>query len=114
MEKRIRFSIWYFLASLAVLIGIQTYLLREPVSEITYAQFKQLLDAEKISDVVVGPTEVSGTFTRTDLEGVLRPEQLAELKRVPNEPHYFRAVRVEDPNLVGALALAPQDSSWRY
>ncbi len=103
MEKRFRFSLWYFLAALAVVISLQTYLLREPVTEITYAQFKQLLDAEQITDVVVGPTEISGTLKRTDLEGVLRPEQLAELKRVAGETHYFRTVRVEDPNLVSAL-----------
>ena len=45
MENRLRFSVWYFIAVLALLLFLNTYLVQEPTSEITYAQFKQLVDA---------------------------------------------------------------------
>ena len=103
MEKRLRFSIWYFIAAFVVVILLHTYLIQEEVGEITYAQFKQLVAAGKVTDVVIGPDHVSGKLTTLDLEGILTPEQLAQLKQWGGTTHYFRAVRVEDAKLVEEL-----------
>lgn len=103
MEKRLRFSIWYFIAAFALVILLQTYLMQEQVGEITYAQFKQLIDAGKITDVIIGPDYVSGKFTTVDLEGTLTAGQIKQLKEWAGPTHYFRAVKVEDPKLVEEL-----------
>ena len=103
MEKRLRFSIWYFIAAFAAVIILHTYLIQQQVGEITYAQFKQLVDAGKVTDIVIGPDDVSGKLTTLDLEGILTAEQIKQLKEWGGATHYFRAVRVEDPKLVDEL-----------
>ena len=35
MEKRLRFSIWYFIAAFLLVLALQTYLTREQVAEIS-------------------------------------------------------------------------------
>ena len=103
MEKRVRFSIWYFLAAFAVVLAVQSYLAREPVMEITYAEFKQLVHAGKVTDVVIGGDYVSGQLTTADLEGILPADKVALLKQRGATVRYFRAVMVEDPKLIETL-----------
>ncbi|MFI5364314.1 MAG: ATP-dependent zinc metalloprotease FtsH [Candidatus Binatia bacterium] len=103
MEKRLRFSIWYFIAAFAAVLILHTYLIQQRVGEITYAQFKQLVDAGKVTDIVIGPDDVSGKLTTLDLEGILTAEQVKQLKEWGGATHYFRAVRVEDLKLVDEL-----------
>jgi len=103
MEKRLRFSIWYFLGALALLFLVQTFLVREEAGQITYAQFKQLVGAGKVTDVIVGTDYVSGKLTTLDVEGILSPEQIKRLKDIGGTTYYFRAVKVDDPKLVDEL-----------
>ena len=103
MEKRVRFSIWYFLAAFAVVLALQAYLTNEQVTEISYAEFKQLVDAGKVTDVVVSPDYVSGKLTTLDLEGILQPDKIAQLKQWGGSSHSFRAVKVDDPKLIETL-----------
>ena len=103
MEKRLRFSLWYFVAALAAILLLHTYLIQEQVGQISYAQFKQLVDAGKVSDVVIGPDDISGKLTSLDVEGILTAEQIAQFKQRGGTTFYFRTVRVEDPKLVEEL-----------
>jgi cell division protease FtsH len=103
MEKRVRFSIWYFLAAFALVLVLQAYLTHEQVTEISYAEFKQLVDAGKVTDIVVGSDYVSGRLTTLEVEGILPPEKIAQLKQWGGNTRYFRAVKVEDPKLIEAL-----------
>ncbi|HUI27889.1 MAG TPA: ATP-dependent zinc metalloprotease FtsH [Candidatus Kryptonia bacterium] len=102
MGKRVRFSVWYFVAAFGLLLLLNTYLIREQVGEISYAQFKQLVEAGKVTDVVIGPDYVTGKFTTTDLSGQLPEAQVRQLQQQGGD-HYFRAVRVEDPKLIETL-----------
>src|ERR1035437_2239673 len=103
MEKRVRFSIWYFLAAFALVLVLQAYLTHEQVTEISYAEFKQLVDAGKVTDIVVGSDYVSGRLTTLEVEGILPPEKIAQLKEWGGNTRYFRAVKVEDPKRSEAL-----------
>jgi len=103
MEKRLRFSIWYFLAAFALVIGLHGYLVQEQSGEITYAQLKQLIDAGKVTDVVIGPDDVSGRLTGLDVVGILSAEQIQHLKEWGGSSLHVRAVKVEDPKLVEVL-----------
>ncbi len=103
MERRLQFSIWYFVGALVVMVALQTLLLREQVLQISYGEFKRLVEAQKVTDVVVGADEVTGTLTTDDLGDVLTAEQVRELKQRGGQARRFRAVRVEDPKLVELL-----------
>ncbi len=103
MERRLRFSLWYFIAAIAIVLLVQTYLVQEQVGQITYAQFKQLVDAGKVTDVVIGPDYVSGKLTTLDVGGILTEQQINELKQLGGTTRYFRAVKVDDPKLIEAL-----------
>ncbi|HEX7410393.1 MAG TPA: ATP-dependent zinc metalloprotease FtsH [Candidatus Binatia bacterium] len=103
MQKRLRFSLWYFLGALALVFLVQTFIVKGEAGQITYAQFKRVVDADKVTDVVIGTDYVSGKLTTLDLEGILGAEQLKQLKQLGDTNYHFRAVRVEDPKLVDAL-----------
>jgi hypothetical protein len=98
MERRLRFSIWYFVAALAVVILVHTYLIQEQAGEVTYAQFKQLVQAEKVTDVVVGPDYASGKFTTLDLDGILTDEQIKHLRQVPGPGKTLLARDAREPH----------------
>jgi cell division protease FtsH len=103
VEKRLRFSLWYFVAAFALIILLHTYLIQEQVGQISYAQFKQLVDAGKVTDVVIGTDEISGKLTSLEVGGILTAEQITRFKQRGTANLYFRAVRVEDPKLVEEL-----------
>ncbi|MBI4514500.1 MAG: ATP-dependent zinc metalloprotease FtsH [Deltaproteobacteria bacterium] len=103
MEKRVRFSIGYFVAAVVVLLLLNTYLMREEVSEITYAQFKQLVTAGKLTDVVISPDYITGKLTTIELAGILPESQLRQMQQWGGKTHYFRTVRVEDAKLIETL-----------
>ena len=103
MEKRLRFSVWYFVAAFALVILLHTYLIQEQVGQISYAQFKQLVDAGKVTDLVVGTDDISGKLTSLEVEGILTAEQVAQFKQRGASTLYFHTVRVEDPKLVEEL-----------
>jgi cell division protease FtsH len=103
VEKRLRFSLWYFVAAFALIILLHSYLVQEQVGQISYAQFKQLVDAGKVTDLVIGADDISGKLTSLEVEGVLTAEQIAQFKQRGASPLYFHTVRVEDPKLVEEL-----------
>ncbi|MBI1816880.1 MAG: ATP-dependent zinc metalloprotease FtsH [Deltaproteobacteria bacterium] len=103
MQKRIRFSIGYFIAAVAVLLLLNTYLVHEEVGEITYAQFKQLVASGKVTDVVISPDYITGRFTTTDLGDMLPEAQVRQIQHWGGTEHYFRTVRLEDGKLIELL-----------
>jgi len=103
MGKRLRFSIWYFFGALVLVVALHTFLMQEQVGEISYAQLKQLIDAGKITDVVIGPDHVSGRLTSLDVEGILNADEIKQLKEWGGSAHLVRAVKVDDPKLVDEL-----------
>jgi len=103
MQKRLRFSIWYFVGAVVLVLLVRTFLVQEEAGQITYAQFKQLVEAGKVTDVVIGSDYVSGKLTTLDVGGILTPEQINQLKQLGGTTHYFRAVKVDDPKLIETL-----------
>jgi cell division protease FtsH len=75
-----------------------------PTVELSYSDFKALVERGKVSDVTLRPQTVSGQVTLTGLEGVLPAEQIQALTRATD--HRFTATRVEDPGLVPELRTA--------
>jgi cell division protease FtsH len=102
-ERRWQFPLWYLLAAALLLSLMYSYAAREPAEEISYSQFKALLNAGKVANVVLTPEEVRGELTDLNVGDILKPEQVARFQRWGEHNARFRAVRVEDPKLVESL-----------
>ena len=102
MNKQLRLSLWYVVGAILLLVLLRT-MAQEQAGQIGYAQFKQLVEAGKVSDVVIGPDDVVGTLTTLDVGPILSPEQVSQLKQWTGKTLSVRAVRVEDPRLVELL-----------
>src|SRR5208337_1512757 len=62
-ERKHQFAIWYvFAAFLGVMLIQYVWLVFTQVETIPYSQFEQLLDENKISEVLVGPENIQGTL----------------------------------------------------
>jgi len=85
-QRKVRFSIWYFIAAMLVLTWVQGYLGGQQREKVTYSDFKQWVREGKVENLVVGPETISGDVK--DEKGAVRP---------------FVSVRVEDPELVREL-----------
>src|SRR5690242_19212664 len=90
IKREHHINFWYIIAALLGVLGIQS-LLSQPthVKTIPYSEFQQLVDQNKVTDLVVGTTQITGTFKE--------PED----KSVP----HFTTDRV-DPGLAETLAKA--------
>ena len=107
MEKQQQqFSLWYFLLVLLLLLAGENYLMAPHVENLAYSDFKTLLKAGKIEDVVLTDQTVSGLLKDEGLEHLLPKEKLDELKRFGKGKQRFTTVRVNDPDLIKDLEAA--------
>jgi len=85
-HKKTQFSIGYVLAGLLLIFGLQWFLGGGTTPDIAYSDFKRSLADGKVQQVTVSPTEIQGV-----------------LKDAVGKEQPFRALRVEDPDLVKLL-----------
>ncbi|MHC1725140.1 MAG: ATP-dependent zinc metalloprotease FtsH [Syntrophobacteraceae bacterium] len=86
-QRRMHFSIWYFVAALLLIMWFQTYVGEQQTNRLSYSEFKQLIQDGKIDSVTISQDRVAGTLKDA---------------RDPNSKS-VSAVRVEDPDLVRDL-----------
>jgi cell division protease FtsH len=98
LPPKTRFSIWYFLMAILLVMYLQQYFSSSKVETISYGQFKQKVAEASVSKVTISPESISGT--------VKGKENKADQK--------FTTVRVDDPGLVKELDAAKIDYSGRY
>ncbi len=107
MEKKQRdFSVWYFIITFLIILGIQNYLATSQVEPISYSEFKSLVKKGLVTDLVVGEKMIRGTIKGEGLKEVLEADKLKELDAETKEGkkgYPFVVVRVEDPNLAAEL-----------
>ncbi|HYA20041.1 MAG TPA: ATP-dependent zinc metalloprotease FtsH [Burkholderiales bacterium] len=107
MEKRHQqFSIWYFIVVFMLIVWMQQAFFGPRVENLSYSDFKTLLNQGKIENVVISENVITGTFKTEGLEGVLPKERLEQLKSAGGNARRFVVARVEDPALVGELEAA--------
>ena len=107
MEPKQRaFSMWYTVAAMLLFFGIQAILLAPHPETVSYSEFKSLVKANKVSDLMLYKDTITGTLALTGLEGVLPKEKIAEIKRAGKGAPGFLTTRVEDPGLVPELEAA--------
>ena len=85
-QRKVHFSIWYFIAALLVIMWFQTFVSEQQTNRISYSEFKQLIKSGKVDSVIIGADKVTATLK----DG-----------KEPNSS--VSALRVEDPDLVRDL-----------
>ena len=85
-QRKVHFSIWYFIAALLVIMWFQTFVSEQQTNRISYSEFKQLIKTGKVESVIIGADKVTATLK----DG-----------KEPNSS--VSALRVEDPDLVRDL-----------
>jgi cell division protease FtsH len=98
LPPKAHFSIWYFLIAFLLFTYLQQYFLSRKVETIPYGQFKQALAEGNVSQLTIGPENITGTLTGTE--------------KKPGQK--FTTIRVEDPSLVKELDEHKVDYSGHY
>ncbi len=98
LPPKTHFTIWYFLIAFLLFTYLQQYYFSRKVETIPYGQFKQALAEDNVSQLTIGPENITGTLKEKDKK---RSQQ-------------FTAIRVDDPNLVKELDEHKVDYSGRY
>jgi len=104
--KRRTFSIWYFVLALLGLIMLQSVLGAPHRETLAYSEFRTLLAAGTIRDIVIDRQRITGEIALDSIEGILPAERVAALRADAEGRHAFVTVRVEDPQLVEDLSAA--------
>ncbi len=86
-HRKTQFSIFYVVAGLLLILGLQWYLGGGASAEVAYSDFKAALSAGRIRELTVSPTDIQGTMVGQAGQVVA-----------------FHTTRVDEPDLVKQLA----------
>ncbi|HXZ60498.1 MAG TPA: ATP-dependent zinc metalloprotease FtsH [Steroidobacteraceae bacterium] len=106
MDNRQHFSIWYFVVVMVIMLALQSLLFSRHVETLAYSDFKALLHAGKIKEVLISDDTLSGTVDFRGADAVLTPEVSKSLPHDDVDRHPFVTARVPDNNLVADLQAA--------
>ena len=103
-----RYLIWYLLAVILILLVFQIYSGVKPTTEISYSEFRHLLETKGVNDLTLSPGSITGKLLPAGVEQLAKerkepdlPQKLAKLS--DNKEPDFNVNRVEDKDLVGLL-----------
>src|SRR5512139_2051952 len=98
MEKKVRFSVIYFVIAFVALLVVQQYFLVRDVETISYSEFKTLLKDRLVNDLSFTKETVEGKFEKDGQERLisLRNEKDSAKLRAMRARKHFTAVRMED------------------
>ncbi len=85
-HKKTQFSIFYVVAGLLLILGLQWFVGGGTATDIAYSDFKSALSRSKVQDLTVSPTDIQGTMTNPSGQATA-----------------FHTMRVDDPDLVKQL-----------
>src|SRR5439155_1894471 len=85
---------------------LQSVLFAPHAENLSYSEFKTLVNKGKVSNLILAKQTVSGTLSTEGLEAVLPKARVEELKRLGGGAQQFVTARVEDPRLVADLEQA--------
>ena len=89
MDKKFRFSFWYFILAFWLLIILQElYLASQHLDEVSYSQFKTWVHEGKVAEVTITDTTINGKLNPVGADGT---------------PKLFQTIRVDDPDLIRLL-----------
>ena len=85
-QKKVHFSLWYFIVALLLLTWLQGYLAEPQREKIPYSEFKQWVRDGKVANLVLGSDRIRG-----------------ETKDDKGQAQHFVTIRVDDTELVQLL-----------
>lgn len=85
-QRKVHFSLWYFLVALLVITWLQGYLAEPQREKVSYSEFKQWVRDGRVDNLVLASDRIRG-----------------EIKDDKGQVQHFVTVRVEDPELVKLL-----------
>lgn len=104
MEKKQRqFSLMYFVAAFFLVLAVHDLLTARGTETLSYSEFKVLVKAGKVEDLILGTRVISGQLKREGLEGLLSKEKAEAIQRLPAGENRFVTIRVDDPTLIQEL-----------
>jgi cell division protease FtsH len=118
IENKHKFSIWYFLIVFWTIFLIQTYLFSPHITKLPYSDFKVLLKAGKLTEVILGEDDITATVKSDELQGLIPPEKIEEIKQSRGRDHHIVTIPVKDPSLIQELEAknvkfsALQENKW--
>jgi cell division protease FtsH len=92
IKREHHINFWYIIATILAVIWIQS-LLYQPshIKTIPYSEFQRLVDQKKVTDIVVGPDQITGTFKTPEGQANAPKGQAAAPQA---EPQHFVTQRV--------------------
>jgi cell division protease FtsH len=121
-EKNGRFSLWYFLGLILILLLAQQYFTASRQESVSYSDFRKLVESKSVDDLVISGDKIEGRLLPAGVEYLSKarkdpklPEKLKE--QFKKEP-LFSTVRVGDPDLIklldqkGLKYRAVQERTW--
>jgi cell division protease FtsH len=98
-----KFSIVYIILAVVGLLLLQALFFGPHTENLSYRDFKKLLQVNKIEDLAIGERTITGQLKTEGLEGLLPKEKTEELQRYGKGEHRFITVKVDDPALLSEL-----------
>ena len=103
-----RYLIWYLLGVILILLVFQIYSGVKPTTEISYSEFRHLLETKGVNNLTLAPASITGKLLPAGVGQLAKerkepdlPQKLAKLS--DNKEPDFNVNRVEDKDLVGIL-----------
>ena len=91
MNKMTRFSIWYFLLFLLVLFAIQNYFDVRRFQNVSYSDFRKLVDLKGVKDLSITTDTISGKLTPAGVDFLTKDGKHPELTALMKEEGQGRA-----------------------
>jgi cell division protease FtsH len=103
-----RNAIWYVLGLILMLSIFQYYSVLQQSVEISYSEFRHLLDIQGVDDLAVGKDSVTGKLLPKGIEALAKERKKPDLpqtleKQFNKKTPTFSTVRLQDPDLVKLL-----------
>jgi hypothetical protein len=102
-EQQRRFSIWTIWIAVVGLLLLQSILVGAREEVLSYSDFKTLVRAGKMVDVVIEERRISGRVDTSGLGALLSRESAEILRRSGEARPAFSTTRVDDPSLIDDL-----------
>lgn len=103
---KLKITLWDVLFVLAIVMLVHSLTSVPTTTTLSYSEFKSLVSAGRVAEVTLSDQQITGTIKPGPLEDVLPPQSIAKLAQDSDGERAFRAVIVNDPDLVRQLEAA--------
>jgi len=101
-----KIAIGYFILAFLALVLMQTVFFAPQSENLSYRDFKTLLKAGKVIDLLLWERTITGRLSTDGLEGLLPQAKIEELRKPGRGEPRFVTVQVDDPTLIPDLEAA--------